>query len=142
MTRTETSALAGCILLSERSELSTPAPLEPLLRVCEKLRGTLSKFLGTQGYEVLLMRALARAIVKAPLLGCLGVSHPGILELRTQDGEARTALESDAASVDLVCEILDLLFLFIGTALTRTLVEKIWPDIFSPESSIEKKEGT
>ena len=142
MTRTEPSAVAGRILDFERSD-SCPLPtLEPLLRACEKFRGTFSTFMGAQGYDALLRRALTLAKVKAPILSCLCVSHPGILKLQTREGDVGEPLESDAANVDLVGEILDLLLIFIGAPLTQTLVEGIWPTVFRPELSIETKEDT
>ena len=142
MTRTETTALAGRILDFERLDTSMTSPLEPVLRACEKLRGALSKFMGTQGYDALLKRALTRANVKAPLLGYLSERHSSISEQRVQEADIGTRLESDAASVNLIGEILGLLFIFIGAPLTHTLIEGVWPDIFRPASSNETKGGT
>jgi hypothetical protein len=142
MTRTETSALAGRILVREGFCPSASASLEPLMRASEKLRESLTRFMGSEGYSALLTRALARASLKAPSLSRMCLNPGGTLELRTEDAGQDPVLEAAVASVSLIEEIMELLIIFIGAPLTQTFVEGIWPDVFRPESSNETKGGT
>lgn len=96
-------------------------------RVCEKLRGPLGKLLGVDGFRSLLSRAQALAGAEVPWLRQL--------EIRT-DGSwndlsgLEAKLDADAIAegeVFLVGQLLRLLVIFIGPALTLQLIHDIWP---------------
>ncbi len=96
-------------------------------RVCAALRGPLAKFMGAAGVGALLSRALALAGVEIPWLRQVRVGAGGTLE-----GVAEMAGKLDArliteGEIALVGHLLGLLVIFIGPALTLSLLHDIWP---------------
>ncbi len=96
-------------------------------RVCEKLRRPLGNVLGVGGFRSLLSRALALACGEVPWLCALQVKADGKLE-GLDELEAkldpRAITEGEAV---LVGQLLGLLVIFIGPALTLRLLHNIWP---------------
>lgn len=95
-------------------------------RVCEKLRGPLSKLLGVDGFRSLLLRAQALAGAELPWLLTVEIKTGGYWDL---DGvEAKRGANAIAeAEAMLVGQLLGLLVIFIGPGLTMQLVHQIWP---------------
>lgn len=96
-------------------------------RVCEKLRGPLGKLMGVEGFRALLSRALALAGAEVPWLRALQIKTDGSLEGLD---ELEAKLDSSAVAngeVVLVGQLLALLVMFIGPALTQGLLHDIWP---------------
>lgn len=98
-------------------------------RVCEKLRGPLSKLMGSGGFRSLFCRALVLAGAEVPWLAALKIKADGTLE---GIHEAQMNLDGAAAAVGetvLVAQLLGLLVTFIGPALTLRLLHDVWPDL-------------
>jgi hypothetical protein len=96
-------------------------------RVCEKLRGPLGKLLGVDGFRSLLSRAQALAGAEVPWLLMLKIKRDGSWE---DLGGSEAKLDAEALAegeVFLVGQLLGLLVIFIGPALTLRLVQDIWP---------------
>jgi len=97
------------------------------VRVCEKLRISLTRFAGADGFTSLLRRTLALARVEAPSLNRITVKPDC-----SMDGlEALAAEETDGgveATAALTAHLLGLLVTFIGEPLTLRLVREAWPD--------------
>ena len=90
------------------------------VRVFERLRVALARFVGSDGFASLVRRALALASADDPLLRQLSVRADGSLEgLEQVPGDAVVAI---------VVQFLGLLVTFIGEPLTRRLVRDAWPD--------------
>ncbi len=99
----------------------------PAFRVCEKLRGPLGKLMGVDGFRSLLARALALACEQTPWLCALQVQADG--SIKGLD-ELEAKLDSRAITegeVVLVGQLIALLVIFIGPALTLGLLREIWP---------------
>ncbi len=96
-------------------------------RVCEKLRGPLSRLAGVGGFQSLLARALALAGEEVSWLRGLHVNAKGSLEglekLEAKPGSREIA----EGEVVLVSQLLGLLVTFIGPDLTAGLLREIWP---------------
>ncbi|MBA2585380.1 MAG: hypothetical protein H0U99_02730 [Chthoniobacterales bacterium] len=96
-------------------------------RVCEKLRGPLGKLMGVDGFRSLLSRALALACGEVPWLCSLEIKADGSLvgldELEAKR-DSRAVAEGEAI---LAGQLLGLLVIFIGPALTLRLLHDIWP---------------
>jgi hypothetical protein len=91
------------------------------VRVCEKLRVSLTRFAGADGFASLLRRALALARAEVPSLDQVKIRPDcSIEELARND---RT--EAGAA---LTAHLLGLLVTFVGQSLTLRLVRETWPD--------------
>ena len=94
------------------------------LRVCQKLRISLTRFAGSAGFESLLRRALALARLEVRSLHGTEIkpdcSIEGLEELVGND-----ATEAGAA---ITAHLLGLLVTFIGQPLTLRLVRETWPD--------------
>jgi hypothetical protein len=96
-------------------------------QVCDKLRISLTRFAGTDGFTALLRRALALARADAPSLQSVKVSADGHLEGLEQ-------ITADAANVGIepatiiTAHLLGLLATFIGEPLTLGLVRQAWPE--------------
>jgi hypothetical protein len=96
-------------------------------RVCEKLKKSLTRFAGADGWASLLRRSLTLARADFPSLSHITISPDGSLEglemLATQD--AKNGAEAGAA---IIAQLLGLLVSFIGEPLTLRLVRESWPD--------------
>src|SRR6476660_2339757 len=101
--------------------------LHEAVRVCDKLRVSLTRFAGADGFASLLARSLALARVEVPSLNRISVKPDC-----SMDGlEALAADEADGgveATVALAAHLLGLLVTFIGKPLTLRLVRERWPD--------------
>ncbi len=100
----------------------------PAFSVCEKLRRPLRRLLGVDGFRALFSRAVAIGCEEIPWLCELQIKANGSLEgLDALEAklEAGTIAEGE---VMLVGQLLGLLVLFIGPALTLRLLHEVWPD--------------
>ena len=97
------------------------------VRVCDKLRLSLTRFAGADGFASLLRRSLALARLEVPSLRRVMIDSAC-----SMDGlEALAADEADGgaeAAVALSAQLLGLLVTFIGEPLTLRLVRESWPD--------------
>ena len=103
-------------------------------RVCDKLRAPLAKLAGQAGFHSLLSRALALAKTANPTLAPIHVRADGTLGGTDGVFAAPNGTESGA---DIVAQLLGLLEIFIGVALTMRLVCEVWPEI----SGVEEERG-
>jgi hypothetical protein len=110
-------------------------------RACEKLRHHMLKFAGGAGFQSLLSRALVLARAEVPWLSSVEVKADGSLgglgTLHTQ----QDGCEANKGGVVLLAQLLGLLVMFIGEALTLRLVGDVWPDapFGVPNSEMEKR---
>src|SRR5471030_151336 len=99
-------------------------------RVVEKLRISLLKFAGPEGFSALIRRALALAKEDVPALHDAKLGPDGSIEgIYDRGVEATTAV---------TVQLLSLLVTFIGEPLTLRLVKDAWPEA-SIEARIETK---
>lgn len=117
-----------------KSLLAAEAEAEPVssgqthvaVRVCEKLRISLSQFVGADGFTSLLRRSVVLARAQVPSLKNVQVTARGHLE-----GIEVLAAGVDADGIDAANEItaqmLGLLVDFVGDSLTRRLLRNAWP---------------
>jgi hypothetical protein len=109
------------------------------LRVYEKLRQGLGAFAGVAAFESLASRALALAKPEAPTLGATQIAADGSIrglgEFTSQiDNDKNQA--GDDHGVILMARLLGLLFVFMGEALTLSLLRVQWPrTVFDDHSS-------
>ncbi len=120
--------LARRLLAMEASHQSdSHQNLYEAVQVCEKLRLSLTRFAGADGFASLLRRSLALARAEVPSLNRITVKPDC-----SMDGlEALAADEADGgaeAAVALAAHLLGLLVTFIGEPLTLRLVRESWPD--------------
>jgi len=95
--------------------------------VCEKLRLRFGPLVGTVAFRSLLHRSLV--LTKAEI-GCLeemSISEDGVLSGINQGAPFATNGQNTDAGALLISNLLLLLETFIGDALTRRLLESIWP---------------
>ncbi|MGI8977986.1 MAG: hypothetical protein ACR2FY_02050 [Pirellulaceae bacterium] len=117
-----TRDLARRLLAVEAASRSaTGAPEHSAVRVCEKLRISLTRFAGSDGFTSLLRRALALARVEVPAARSITVKADCSMEGLEGDGAA----EAVAA---ITAHLLGLLVTFIGEPLTLRLVREVWSD--------------
>lgn len=98
-------------------------------RVCEKLRGPLCTLTGTVGFRSLLSRALTMAKAKHPRLSGLQVKPDGSLGLSVEMEAEFDTEKAAQGGFALVTQLLELLVIFIGEALTLRLVRNTWPKV-------------
>jgi len=137
LTTPETRDFARRLLANEAGAgKTTDVKAAVVIRVCEKLRHSLSALAGVDGFRSLLSRALALAKAEFPGLRAAHVNRDGSLEgLEDPAGvasvdAARPAVGGNTATdggVILIAHLLGLLFLFIGMGLTLRLLEDSWP---------------
>ena len=120
--------MAQRLLAAEAASASATGPrVHEAVRVCEKLRVSLTRFAGADGFAALQRRALSLARTEVPAL--LGVtlkadgSLGGLDELASDGADVR----GDAA-VAVIAHLLALLVTFIGEPITARLIRESWPD--------------
>jgi hypothetical protein len=114
-------------------ETSEPAD-SATLRVYERLRQGLGEFAGIEGFHSLASRALALARTEAPSLSAIRITANGALQGL---GEIEHKFDIDKVRADefpasegeivLIARLLGLLLLFLGEALTLSLLRVTWP---------------
>ena len=122
--------LARRLLAEEAASHSTADPrAHETVRVFEKLRVSLTRFAGSEGFVSLMRRALLLATADAPSLKSVKIGADGRLEGFEQlVADKGTGAAGGEAAVAITAHLLDLLVTFIGEPLTLTLVRAAWPD--------------
>jgi hypothetical protein len=152
MTHTEIRDLARHLLACEAAASKTSEPVESAtLRVYEKLRQSLSAFAGADCFQSLAFRALTQAKAEAPSLWAVQVEEDGSLqglgEFKPEEAEFEPQLGSDKdqaseGGVILIARLLGMLHIFLGGALTLSLIRNVWPGaIFDDRSSENGRES-
>ena len=136
--------LAHRLLSYEAAAGKASEPMEaPAIRVYEKMRECLGEFVGVAGFLSLASRALALAKTDAPSLSAARVAADGSLQGL---GEFEPPLDIDRKRAGenppceggaiLIARLLGLLRLFLGEALTFSLLHNAWPDeVFDDRNS-------
>jgi hypothetical protein len=106
------------------------------LSVYEKLRRSLSAFAGVAAFESLAFRALMQAKSEAPDLWPVQVAADGSLqglgEFEPQidmDKDLAGQFPADDGGIVLIARLLGLLLIFLGEALTFSLLRNAWPGV-------------
>jgi hypothetical protein len=109
------------------SKSATNAPMHEAARVFEKLRISLTRFAGADGFTSLLRRALALARADVPSLQTITLKPDGSLE-GLEGLAVDTPNGGPEAAVAITAHLLGLLVTFIGEPLTLRLVREACPD--------------
>jgi hypothetical protein len=132
--------LAYRLLVYEAGAGKASEPLEsPTLRVYQKLRQSLGEFVGVAGFYSLASRALALAKPEAPSLNTTVVSGNGALQGL---GEIQTQIDMNKdpageGGIILIARLLGLLRIFLGEAITFSLLRNAWPgEVFDDHNSV------
>ena len=122
--------LAQRLLSYEASAGDTSEPVESTtLRVYQKLRQSLGELAGSAGFHALASRALTLARSEVPSLSAVQVGADGNLEGMSAI-EPSIKVEQDRVhegGVILISRLLGLLLIFLGEALTLSLLRDAWP---------------
>ena len=122
--------LAHRLLVYEDAAAETSEPTESsTLRVYEKLRQTLGDFVGVAGFQALAARALTLSKPDAPGLSAVRLTADGSLQ-GLSEIEAQFDIDKDQAGeagIILIARLLGLLRIFLGEALTFSLLRTAWP---------------
>lgn len=116
-------------LLALEASGGTAAPHQhEAIRVCQKLRLSVTRFAGADGFTSLLRRSLALAQTNAPSLKSVTLTPDGCLDGIEQlaSGRPDGAKEASAA---VIAQLLGLLVTFIGEPLMLRLVRDAWPEV-------------
>jgi hypothetical protein len=118
--------------------------MSPTVSVYEKLRQSLSAFAGIAGFRSLAFRALALAKLEDPGLSEFRVTEDGRLqglgeiELQSDFDQGTGGDPAGEAGIILIARLLGLLHIFLGEALTASLLRVTWPGIALDECNSEK----
>ena len=120
--------LARRLVAMEAASQSAPgAHVHEAVRVCDKLRISLTRFAGSDGFTSLLRRALALARADVPSLKTVEFTPDCSLEgLGVLPVDATNA--GPQAAIAIIAHLLELLETFIGKPLTLRLLREEWPD--------------
>ena len=143
--RLETRELPRRLLIyeSEKDNSSEPGG-SPTLRVYEKLRRSLGAFAGIAGFQSLASRALALARSEDPGFSEARVTEDGTLEVLgeiehpTDFYKGAGADPGGEAGIILIARMLGLLHIFLGEALTISLLRVTWPETALDDCDSEK----
>src|ERR1039458_2959662 len=129
--------LAHRLLAYEAGAGNNSEPMEyPTLHVYEKLRQSLGEFVGLTGFQSLAFRALTQAKSEAPSLWAVRIAADGSLQglgkFEPQAGEFEPQLgsgrdQTSEGGAALISRLLGLLQIFLGEALTLSLLRNAWP---------------
>jgi hypothetical protein len=142
--------LAHRLLAFEVVAGKTSEPVEfATLRVYEKLRQSLSVFAGVAAFESLAFRALTQAKSEAPSLWAVQVAEGGSLqglgEFEPQidmDKDLSGEFPAGDGGIVLIARLLGLLLIFLGEALTLSLLRNEWPgEAFDDRNSIHGRKA-
>ena len=133
------------LLVYEAGAAKASEPLEsPTLRVYEKLRQSLGEFVGVAGFYSLASRALALATREAPSLNVAQLSGDGALQ-GLGEIETQIDMNKDRAGeggIILIARLLGLLRIFLGEALTLSLLRNAWPgEVFDDRNSVHGRKA-
>ena len=137
--------LARRLLTYEAAMGNAPAPTgSTMLLAYAKLRHSLIEFVGVAGFQSLALRALILAKAEAPLLGVARIAADGSLEgLSEMDGQ--TDIDKDQAGeagIHLIAGLLGLLRMFLGEALTLSLLRNAWPgEVFDDDNAVNGRKA-
>jgi hypothetical protein len=131
--------LAHRLLTYEAGADKASEPMEsPTIRVYEKLRQSLGEFVGTAGFQSLASRALTLARPETPSLGATQIAADGSLQ-GLSEIENQFDINKEQAGeggIVLIARLLGLLRLFLGEALTLSLMRSAWPgEVFDDRNS-------
>jgi hypothetical protein len=133
--------LAQRLLAYEAGLGNTSESMEsPSTRVYEKLRRSLGEFVGAAGFQSLAFRALTLARPGTPSLDAVTITEDGSLQ-RLGEIENQFAIENDLADEGggiLIARLLGLLRIFLGEALTFSLLRNAWPGEAIDDRNAEK----
>ena len=115
------------LALEAANQSASDAHVHAAGRVCEKLRISLARFAGQDGFTSLLRRALALARAEVPALQTVKLTADCRLE-RLEEVTADASNGGADAAVAIIAHLLGLLVTFIGEPLTLRLVRDAWPD--------------
>jgi len=122
--------LAHRLLTYEAGADKTSVPMEsPALRVYEKLRQSLGEFVGVAGFQSLASRALTLAKPETSSLGAARITEDGSIQGLTEI-ESPSNIHNDQAGeggIILIARLLGLLRIFLGEAITLSLLRNVWP---------------
>jgi hypothetical protein len=125
--------LARRLIAVEAARDESPgAPAGGAVRVCDRLRESLSRLTGVAGFRSLISRALALAKAEVPSLAPAQVRADGSLEGLDGSRHDQGAGSGGEAGVAVVAQLLGLLMTFVGEPLTLRLVRDAWPDASIP----------
>ena len=137
--------LAYRLLAYEAGAGKASEPLEPpAIRVYQKLRQSLGEFVGVAGFQSLASRALTLARPEVPSLSVALVAADGSLqglgEIATQFGMGKDSATD--GEIILIARLLGLLRLFLGEALTLSLLRSTWPgEVFEDSKSVHGRKA-
>jgi hypothetical protein len=147
-TLSEMRDLARQLLSYEAAGGNTSEPVgSASLRVYEELRKSIGELAGAAGFQALAVRALTLAKSEDSILGSVRVAADGNLEGMSAV-ESPNIVEKDRVhegGVVLISRLLGLLLIFLGEALTMSLIRDIWPDTAHDDAVLrtgEKREHT
>ena len=123
--------LARRLLAVEAASQSAADPRgHEAIRVCEKLRVSLTRFAGVDGFRSLLRRALALARAEVPALHGVTEKADGSIEglEKVVAAGGNSGVGGSDAAVAVTAHLLGLLVTFIGEPLTVSLMREAWPD--------------
>ena len=141
----KTRYLARYLLTYEGMSAKSSESMESAtLCVYEKLRQSLSAFAGVAAFESLAFRALTQAKSEAPGLGAAKVAADGSLqglgEFKPQidmDKDLAGECPAGEGGTILIARLLGLLLVFLGEALTLSLLRLAWPGATLDDCSSE-----
>jgi hypothetical protein len=145
MIHPKTRDLARRLLEYEAMAAKPPeSPESATLVVYEKLRQSLGAFAGVAAFESLAFRALTQAKSEAPDLWTVQVAEDGSLQ-GLGEFEPKSNIETNRARDDqaggggmiLISRLLGLLLIFLGEALTFSLLRVTWPHAAFDDSNSE-----
>ena len=125
--------LAQRLLVAEAASQSASHPQShEVVRVCEKLRISLTRFAGADGFTSLMRRALALTRAEVPALHSIHVKADGSMEGLEElaAGASNRGVEAAAA---ITTHLLGLLVTFVGEPITLRLVREAWPEALLDE---------
>ena len=107
--------------------MRTVADAHEAVLVCEKLRVSLTRLAGAEGFTALMRRSLVMAQADIPALKGAKLGADGCVEGFELNGDAAEA------GTALTAHFLWLLVTFVGESIALRLVREAWPDVMKDD---------
>jgi hypothetical protein len=116
------------LTLEAASPSASHSQAHAAVRVCEKLRVSLTRFVGADGFASLMRRSLALARTEVPSLQNVNINPDGALG-GLEELANRASHEGSDAAIAIARHLLTLLSTFVGEPMTLRLVREAWPSL-------------
>lgn len=132
--------LARLLLALEAKRSEHSQEVQTDIRVFDKLQAYLTNRVGVAGFQALLARSMALATAEVGWLREVRVLDDATFKGFTEAATQRPTKDVAAAHAAILAQLLGLLVIFLGEAITLRFVQDLWPEVPGDAINFSAKE--